>query len=113
MPSRDALLAKIAEHYPVAAADYIRANHLPTPLFNPYSWGGFLTWYLPEYPVAIDGRAELYGPGFNIQYAKAMNFETHYSTFPPLNGAATILLDKSSHHGQRATQSARLQDRLL
>ncbi len=97
MPARDALLAKIGEHYPVAAADYIRANHLPTTLFNPYPWGGFLTWYLPEYPVAIDGRTDLYGPEFNIQYSKVMNFETHYSTFPPLNGAGTILLAKNSN----------------
>lgn len=97
MPSPDAVRAKISEHYPVAAADYIRANHLPTPLFNPYPWGGFLTWYLPDYPVAIDGRTELYGPDFNIRYAKAMNFEAHYSTFSPLNGAGTILLEKSSN----------------
>jgi hypothetical protein len=96
IPGRDAVLAKISEHYPVAAADYIRTNHLPTPMFNPYPWGGFLTWYLPEYPVAVDGRTDLYGPDFNIQYAKTMNFEAHYSTFLPLNGAGTILLDKSS-----------------
>jgi hypothetical protein len=99
MPGRDALLAKIGEHYPVAAADYIRANHLPTPLFNPYPWGGFLTWYL-QYPVAIDGRTELYGPDFNVQYAKVMNFDAHYSTFAPLSGAGTILLDKSSPMGK-------------
>jgi len=97
MPSNDALRAKIAEHYPIAASDYIRGNHLPTPLFNPYPWGGFLTWYLPEYPVAIDGRAELYGPDFNVEYAKVMNFQAHYSTFAPLNAAGTILLDKSSN----------------
>lgn len=96
IPGRDVVWAKIGEHYPVAAADYIRANHLPTPLFNPYPWGGFLTWYLPEYPVAIDGRTDLYGSDFNIQYAKVMNFDTHYSTFAPLNQAGTILLDKSS-----------------
>jgi hypothetical protein len=97
LPRRDAVMAKLAENYPVAAADYIRANHLPTPLFNPYPWGGFLTWYLPQYPVAVDGRADLYGPDFNIHYAKVMNFEEHYSTFAPLNEADTILLEKSSH----------------
>lgn len=97
MPSRDALLAKLAERYPVAAADYIRANHLPAPLFNSYPWGGFLSWYLPDRPVAIDGRTDLYGPDFNVHYAKVMNFEEHYSTFPPLSEAATILLERNSH----------------
>ncbi len=106
LPGREAVLAKIGEGYPVAAADYIRTNKLPAPLFNPYPWGGFLTWYLPQYPVAIDGRTDLYGADFNIQYAKVANFEAHYSTFPPLNDAATILLDKNSPMG-KALPSAR------
>ncbi len=97
--SRDTLLAKIGEAYPVAAADYIRRNQLPQPLFNSFPWGGFLTWYLPEYPVAIDGRTDLYGDDYNIQYAKVMNAEAHYSTFPPLNEARTILLEKKSLMG--------------
>jgi hypothetical protein len=96
---RQALLAEIGEGYPVAAADYIREHQLPQPLFNSFPWGGFLTWYLPEYPVAIDGRTDLYGDDFNIQYAKVMNAEAHYSTFPPLAQAGTILLDKKSLMG--------------
>ena len=93
------MLAKIGEAYPVAAADYIRQHQLPQPLFNSFPWGGFLTWYLPEYPVAIDGRTDLYGDDYNIQYAKVMNAEAHYSTFPPLNEARTILLEKKSLMG--------------
>jgi hypothetical protein len=100
LPSRDAVLAQVAEIYPVQAADYIRANNLPAPLFNTFPWGGFLTWYLPQYPVAIDGRTDLYGPDSNIQYAKVMNAEAHYSTYPPLNDAGTILLEKKSVIGQ-------------
>ena len=30
-------------------------------MFNAYNWGGYLQWELPEYPVYIDGRADLYG----------------------------------------------------
>jgi hypothetical protein len=96
---RAAMLAEIGEGYPVAAADYIRQHQLPQPLFNSFPWGGFLTWYLPEYPVAIDGRTDLYGDDFNIQYAKVMNAEAHYSTFPPLARAGTILLEKKSLMG--------------
>ncbi|MFZ0705469.1 MAG: hypothetical protein WAM71_07695 [Candidatus Korobacteraceae bacterium] len=97
MPRRDAVMAKVAESYPVAAADYIRQHQLPGPLFNSFPWGGFLTWYLPEYPAALDGRTDLYGPDFNVHYAKVMNFGEHYSTFPPLNEAGVILLEKNSH----------------
>jgi hypothetical protein len=96
---RQAALAKVGKHYPVAAADYIRDHRLPQPLFNSLPWGGFLTWYLPEYPVAIDGRTDLYGDDFNIQYAKVMNADAHFSTFPAFNQAATLLLEKNSLMG--------------
>ncbi len=91
------MLGQLAETYPVAAADYIREHQLPAPLFNSLPWGGFLTWYLPQYPVAIDGRADLYGPDLNAHYAKTMKFKEHYSTFAPLGEANTILLEKKSH----------------
>ena len=90
---------KIGSAFPVRAADYIRQHQLPQPLFNTLPWGGFLTWYLPEYPVAIDGRTDLYGAAFNMQYAKLMNAEVHYSTFAPFNNARTILLEKNSLMG--------------
>lgn len=93
---REATLAQIGKAYPVAAADYIREQQLPQPLFNSLPWGGFLTWYLPEYPVAIDGRTALYGDDFNIQYAQVMNADAHFSTFPALSQAGTLLLEKNS-----------------
>ncbi len=49
--------------------------------------------------MAIDGRTDLYGDDFNIQYAKVMNAEAHYSTFPPLAQAGTLLLEKKSLMG--------------
>jgi hypothetical protein len=96
---RQAMLAELGNTYPVAAADFIRQHQLSPPLFNSLPWGGFLTWYLPEYPVAIDGRTALYGDDFNIQYAQVMNANTHFSTFPALNQAGTILLEKDSLMG--------------
>jgi hypothetical protein len=93
---QSAMLAEIGHTYPVSAADFIREKRLPQPLFNSFAWGGFLTWYLPEYPVAIDGRTDLYGADFNSHYAKVMNAEEHYSLFLPLNHAGTLLLEKNS-----------------
>ena len=44
--------------FPVGAADYLLANHVPGPLFNSYEHGGYLIWRLwPQYRVFIDGRA--------------------------------------------------------
>jgi hypothetical protein len=51
-----------AEHFPAAAVAFIGANHPPGPMLNHYDWGGYLIWRLyPQYPVFIDGRADVYG----------------------------------------------------
>lgn len=46
---------------PMKAVRWIRANQPEGRMFNSYNWGGYLQWELPQYPVFIDGRADLYG----------------------------------------------------
>ena len=94
---REALLAKAGVNYPVAASDYVRGHRLAQPLFNAYEWGGFLTWYLPEYPVAIDSRADLYGGDAIAEYSKVMNAEVRYTEYPALADAQTIVLPKNAN----------------
>ena len=91
---------KLSASFPVAAAEYIRQRQLPQPLFNAYEWGGFLTWYLPEYPVYIDGRADLYGDDVNIPYFKLMQAEIPLQAHPGFASAQTFLLQASSPLGQ-------------
>ena len=93
-------LLRISKIFPVRAADYIRQNHLPQPLFNVYEWGGFLTWYLPEYPVSIDGRVDLYGDDLNIAYFKLMQAEVPLESNPGFARAQTILLEANSPMAQ-------------
>lgn len=51
-----------AKEFPAAAVSYLRAHPLPGPMLNHYDWGGYFIWQLyPQYPVFIDGRADLYG----------------------------------------------------
>lgn len=92
----EALVAKAGASYPVAACDYVREHRLAQPLFNAYEWGGFLTWYLPEYPVAIDGRVDLYGGDTVAEYSKVMNADVPYTEYPAVAGAHTILLPKNA-----------------
>ena len=54
------LQAALAESFPVAAAEKIRESHWSGPLYNDFNWGGFLIWQLPEQPVAMDGRTNVY-----------------------------------------------------
>jgi len=95
-----ALLVKTAEKLPVHAADFLRQHPQPSPLFNCYPWGDFLTWYLPEYPVALDARRGLYPEQQELDYFQVMNAEIPYRNFPPLNNARTVLLDKAGVMGE-------------
>jgi hypothetical protein len=47
--------------YPVKAVEFLRERKPKGPLFNDFDWGGYLSWKLPEYPVSLDGRTNLYG----------------------------------------------------
>lgn len=51
----------ITEIMPSSAVEIIKGEGLSGNLFNSYNWGGYLILMLPEYPVYIDGRADLYG----------------------------------------------------
>ncbi|MGH9502969.1 MAG: hypothetical protein ACRD20_08965 [Terriglobales bacterium] len=59
-----------ASHFPAAAAAFLQKEHPPGPMMNYYNWGGYFIWKLyPEYRVFIDGRADIYGDAFIIEFA--------------------------------------------
>lgn len=64
---------KVDKNYPVEATEWIKLNHPQGKLFNSYNWGGYLLWTLPEYPVFIDGRADLYGNELLAQWQDVIN----------------------------------------
>ncbi len=71
-----------AEHFPVAALDYLRTEGLlDRRIFNTYNWGGYLIWH--NVPVYIDGRADVYGDEFIWQYMLA--FQLHGDWRVPLD----------------------------
>jgi hypothetical protein len=94
--SGELLLDKIAKTLPVDAVENIRANHLPQPLFNSYAWGGFLTWALPEYPVLIDSRTDLYGDAINLPYFQATTAAIPLESYSGFTQAQTFLLEANS-----------------
>ncbi|MGA7192048.1 MAG: hypothetical protein WBW94_00345, partial [Anaerolineales bacterium] len=53
--------AEVNKNVPSGAVQWLKENPTNGHLFNSYNWGGYLTWSLPQSPVFIDGRADLYG----------------------------------------------------
>jgi phosphate starvation-inducible membrane PsiE len=89
-----ALDQTVSAQFPVDAAKYLRRNPLPGPLYNNLDWGGFLIWYLPQYPVAIDGRNDLYGDALDRTFHRAQD-ALQYKDDPYLSKAGCVLLDRT------------------
>jgi hypothetical protein len=62
--SNRTLSQTVQNSYPVDAVSFIQRHHFPGPLYNNFNWGGFLIGNLPDYPVSIDGRTDLYGDDY-------------------------------------------------
>jgi hypothetical protein len=91
---RQALQAAVSRELPVRAADFIRQSKPPGPLYNTFRWGDFLIWYLPEYPVAIDGRSDLYGEQAVELFTKTA-YGVSYKTDPYLNESGVVLMQRN------------------
>jgi hypothetical protein len=82
----------ISSEYPVDAVNFLRRNPVGGPLYNSFDWGGFLIFYMPDYPVSIDGRTDLYGDAMDEQYYATQEAEPSYKTDPALNEAGVVIL---------------------
>jgi len=65
------LQAEIDRVLPRRAVEYVRENPPQGNMLNAYNWGGYLMYALPEYPVFVDGRTDLYGDQFLADYLRA------------------------------------------
>lgn len=84
-PSRRLLAKQAEDGSPVKAVEYIKTHHLTGNMLNTYVYGGYLIWALPEHPVFIDGRADLY------EWAGVL---TEYGKWSLLQSDPNVLLDK-------------------
>ena len=85
----------ISNDFPVNAINYFRRNPVPGPLYNNLNWGGFLMWYLPELPVSIDGRNDLYGDKLDELFYNTQSAFPSYATDPYLDEAGVVVLDST------------------
>jgi hypothetical protein len=86
----------ISSQFPVDAANFLRRHPVGGPLYNSFDWGGFLIFYMPQYPVAIDGRTELYGDALVAQLSAVEGADPSYATDPYIDQAGVVILKKSA-----------------
>jgi hypothetical protein len=62
----------LPSHSPTAAVDALKARNVKRVL-NDLPFGGYLIWR--QIPVFVDGRAELYGETFEMNYYRALQLK--------------------------------------
>lgn len=93
--SETSLQAALEKRFPEKAASYIQSHALQQPLYNTFNWGGFLIWRLPDMPVSIDGRVNLYGDARLQRFANTWLGRSDWANDHALKTARTILLDRN------------------
>ncbi len=106
--SNRALFQTVHDSYPVEAVKFIQQHHLPGPIYNNFNWGGFLIGNLPDYPVSIDGRTNLYGED-SLRRAYNTLMALRWSEDPALNRANLVLLPTTVPLSRELEHSAQFQ----
>lgn len=87
-------IAQARERFlPVQAVEFLRQTQPAGKMFNSYNWGGYLLFALPEYPVFVDGRTDLYG-----EFVREWLFITNATTDIPADldryGIGFVVIEK-------------------
>ena len=80
---------------PVRAVEWIKQNHVAGPMFNSYNWGGYLVWALPQEPVFVDGRTDVYAE-FLPQYVQVMFIRPGWQDVLNRYGVRLVLVERES-----------------
>jgi hypothetical protein len=89
--SNGALQQQLAKSYPVSASRFIAERGYRGPLYNGFDWGGFLIWSLPNLPVSLDGRTNVYGDDRIEQFIKVRDGKPGWASDPELSAAGLII----------------------
>ena len=87
----------VGDVFPAAAVDFLQRYPQAPTLFNEYAWGGYLVWRLyPDYRVAIDGRAAVYGPYRFAEHVAIVDLHPEWRATLQRLGAAVALIRSGS-----------------
>lgn len=82
-----------AGEVPVAAVEYLKEERPAGNILNSYNWGGYLVWALPEYPVFVDGRTDLYDDEVLMEWLEIVNAENGWQDKLAQRNVSLILLE--------------------
>ncbi|MDH5506982.1 MAG: hypothetical protein OEZ02_07150 [Anaerolineae bacterium] len=83
----------ISTQSPVDAVSYLHSERPNGKMFNSYNWGGYLIWALPEYPVFVDGRTDLYAGGTLDEWLGVVQAEPGWQSILADHGINVILVE--------------------
>ncbi len=89
--SRRGLDEAIERRYPARAAAVVESRGYAGPLYNPFTWGGYLIWRLPGLPVSIDGRTLLHGDERIERYMTTWRGGKDWASDPELAAAGVVI----------------------
>jgi hypothetical protein len=81
----------VIQKFPVAAVEFVASHHYPGPLFNDFDWGGYLIWSLPDLPVSMDGRTNVYGNELLQRHYRTWMGASDWASDPNLKSAQVVI----------------------
>ena len=94
LQSESRLRKQVARGFPVQAAEFIAERQSAGPMFNPFSWGGYLIFHLPQIPVSIDGRTMVHGEERILRHANTLRGKEGWQDDPELTQASLVVLPR-------------------
>jgi hypothetical protein len=89
------------ETLPYGAVANLKHTQPPGRLFNPYNWGGYLLWALPEYAVFVDGRTDLYDDTVISEWLQVVRTEDGWVDILDKYNINILLLERDSLLAQK------------
>ena len=110
-PSRAQLESRVEEHWPVKAVQYLEQHPPPLPMFNTYSYGGYLIYKLDgRNKVFIDGRTDIYDQvGVLADYGSISRVEPIALHLLDVYGVQSCLIERNEALGTLLAASPRWQ----
>ena len=91
--SERSLQNEVEKSYPIAASRIVQERGYQGPLYNHFNWGGYLIWRLPNLPVSMDGRTNVYGEERIQRALDTWIGKPGWATDPELSAAGIVIAD--------------------